>query len=131
MGKTKFVGEFEINASQKMLFPYISTASGLAQWFAEDVNINEDKVYSFHWDGEIFKAIKASQRLNHHIRFQFLPLTEEDEDDPAYIELKLEVNELTQSVFIRVTDYSDLDDMEEQHDLWENTVLALKEIIGG
>lgn len=131
MAKTKFVGEFEINASQRMLFPYISTASGLAQWFADDVNINEDKVYSFEWDGEEFKAIKASQKTNHHVRFEFVPQTEEDEDDKAYIEIKLDVNELTQSVFIRITDYSALDDMEEQHDLWENTVLSLKEIIGG
>jgi uncharacterized protein YndB with AHSA1/START domain len=131
MGKTKFVGEFEINASQRMLFPYLSTASGLAQWFADDVNINEDKVYSFEWDGEEFKAIKSSQRTNHHVRFEFIPLTEEDEDDKSYIELKLEVNELTQSVFIRITDYSDLDDLEEQHDVWGNTVLSLKQILGG
>ncbi len=131
MGKTKFVAEFEINASQRMLFPYLSTAGGLSQWFAEDVSINEDKIFTFHWDGEDHKARKASQRTNHHVKFEFLPLTEEDEDDPAYIELKLEVNELTQSVFIRVTDYSDLDDPEEQHDLWENIVLALKELIGG
>lgn len=114
-----------------MLFPYISTASGLAQWFADDVNINEDKVFSFHWDGEDHKARKAGQRTNHHVKFEFLPETEEDEDDPAYIELKLNVNELTQSVFLQITDYSDLDDPEEQQDLWENIVYSLKELIGG
>ena len=131
MSKTKFVGEYEINASQKMLFPYLSTASGLAQWFADDVNINEDNVYSFLWDGEEYKATKASQKVNHHVKFEFLPVDEEDEDDPSYLELKLEVNELTQSVFIRITDYSDLDDAEEQYSLWENKVIAMKEIIGG
>jgi uncharacterized protein YndB with AHSA1/START domain len=131
MGKKKFVTDFEVNASSRMLFPYLSTASGLAQWFADDVNINEDKVYSFMWDGEEHKARKAGQRANHHVKFEFLPETEEDEDDPAYIELKLNVNELTQSVFLQVTDYSDLDDPEEQQDLWENIVLSLKELIGG
>lgn len=131
MGKNKFITEFEINASQKMLFPYLSTASGLAQWFADDVNINEDKVYSFLWDGEDHRAIKASQRANVSVKFEFLPETEEDKDDPNYIELKLNVNELTQSVFIQITDYSDLDDPEEQQDLWENIVYSLKQIIGG
>jgi hypothetical protein len=58
-------------------------------------------------------------------------VTEEDEDDRSYIEVKLDVNDLTQSVFIKITDYSALDDMEEQYDVWENTVLSLKEIIGG
>jgi len=131
MGKNKFITEFEINASQKMLFPYLSTASGLAQWFADDVNINEDKVYSFLWDGEDHRAIKAAQRANVSVKFEFLPETDEDEDDPNYIELKLNVNELTQSVFIQITDYSDLDDPEEQQDLWENIVYSLKQIIGG
>ena len=40
MAKQKFVGEYPINASRKMLFPYLSTATGLCQWFADDVNIN-------------------------------------------------------------------------------------------
>lgn len=131
MGKNKFITEFEINASQKMLFPYLSTASGLAQWFADDVNINEDKVYSFLWDGEDHRATKAAQRANVSVKFEFLPEKEEDKDDPNYIELKLNVNELTQSVFIQITDYSDLDDEEEQQDLWENIVYSLKQIIGG
>lgn len=131
MGKIKFVTEFEVNASQKMLFPYLSTASGLAQWFADDVNINEDKVYSFLWDGEEHKAKKVTQRTNVSVKFEFIPETEEDEDDPNYIELKLNVNELTQSVFLQITDYSDFDDQEEQQDLWENIVYSLKELIGG
>ena len=29
MAKQKFVGEYPINASRKMLFPYLSTATGL------------------------------------------------------------------------------------------------------
>ena len=40
MPKQKFIGEYQINASRKMLFPYLSTATGLCQWFADDVNIN-------------------------------------------------------------------------------------------
>lgn len=131
MGKFKFVTEFEINASQKMLFPYLSSASGLAQWFADDVNINEDKIYIFLWDGEEHRARKVSQRANQSVKFEFLPETEEDEDDPSYIELKLDVNDLTQTVFIQITDYSNLDDEEEQQDLWENLIHCLKELIGG
>lgn len=131
MGKVKFVTEFEVRASQRILFPYISNASGLAQWFADDVNINEDKVFIFLWDGEEHKAKKVSQKLNISAKFEFLPETEEDEDDPNYIELKLNVNELTQSVYLEITDYSDLDDPEEQQELWENQVHLLKEMIGG
>lgn len=126
MEKKEFVGEFGINASKKMLYPYISTPSGLSQWFADDVNINEDKVYTIVWDGEDYRARLVSNRVNHHVKFEFL----EDEDDPNYVEVLLDMNELTQEVFIRITDYSDMDPQEAQ-ELWESLIHDLKEIVGG
>ena len=128
MPNDKFVGEYPINASKKMLFPYFSTASGLAQWFADDVNINEDKVFSFYWDGDESKAKMVSSRTNSHVRFEFL--NSEDPDDPAYVEFKLDMNELTQEVFIRVTDYSDMD-ADEAEELYAGLIHDLKEIVGG
>lgn len=127
MAKNKYVGEFEFNASKKMLYPYFSTASGLAQWFADDVNINnEDKVYTFIWDGDETKARLTSNRTNHHVRFDVV----DDDDDNNYFEFKIDMNELTQSVYVRITDYSDMDD-EEANELWESLIHDLKEIVGG
>ncbi len=120
------MGEYPINASKKMLYPYIGTASGLSQWFADDVNINEDKVYTFVWDGEENQAKMVSSRANHHVKFEFL----DDEDDPNFVEILLEMNELTQEVFIRITDYSDIDS-EESVELWDSLIHDLKEIVGG
>ncbi len=129
MAKHKYVGEFEFNASKKMLYPYFSTASGLAQWFADDVNINnEDKVYTFIWDGDETKAKLTSNRTNHHVRFDVVD--EEDEDDNNFFEFKIDMNELTQSVYVRITDYSDMDD-DEANELWESLIHDLKEIVGG
>ena len=127
MDKSKFIGEYSINASRKMLFPYISTASGLSQWFADDVNITEDKVYTMLWDGEINRARIVSIKANQHIKFEF---EGEDDDDLNSIEIRLEMNELTQEVYIKITDYSDLDD-QEVSDLWEGLIHDLKEIVGG
>jgi uncharacterized protein YndB with AHSA1/START domain len=126
MEKNEFVGEFSINASKKMLYPYISSASGLSQWFADDVNVNEDKVFTIMWDGEENRAKIVSIRTNHHVKFEF----ESEDDDPNYIELRLEMNELTQEVYIRVTDYSDID-KQEAEELWESLIHDLKEIVGG
>ncbi|MCB0497646.1 MAG: ATPase [Cyclobacteriaceae bacterium] len=114
-----------------MLYPYIFSASGLAQWMADDVTIDEDKVFDFIWDEESHKARMVAHRLNSYVRFEFLPETEEDEDDPSYMELRLEMNELTQSVFLLVTDYSDINDSEESMELWTSLVDTLKEIVGG
>lgn len=132
MNKYKFVAEFEINASKKMLFPYLNSASGLSQWFADDVNINEDKIYNFIWDGEDHKAKIAAHRTNNLVKFEFLPENGDQEtEDPAYVEFKLDMNELTQSVFISVTDYSENEDEDELHDLWSGLIHNLKEIVGG
>ena len=38
--KKLFTADYEVHASIKMLYPYIQTASGLSEWFAEDVTIN-------------------------------------------------------------------------------------------
>lgn len=132
MAKTKFTAEFEIRASKKMLYPYLHSASGLAQWFADDVNINEDKEFIFQWDGKEHVAKPVSQRTNHHVKFEFEPDNgDDDEEDPPYLEFRLDQNELTQSVFLKVTDYSDTGDEEELEDLWEGLVGNLKEIVGG
>ena len=132
MGRITFNGEFEINASKKMLYPYISSASGLSQWFADDVNVNnQDKTLTFIWDGEENVAKIAAQRSNSFIKFEFLARNEEEKEDPCWVEIKLEMNELTQSVFLRITDYSDIDDEDELNEIWENNIYALREIVGG
>lgn len=130
--KKLFTADYEIHASIKMLYPYIQTASGLAEWFADDVNINNnDKVFTFFWDNEEHKAKQTAHRTNHFARFEFLPENDEDVKDPSYLEFRLEVNELTQTVFLKVFDYSDFDDQKELHDLWDSLVDLLRKAVGG
>lgn len=130
MSKTKYEGEFEFNASKKMLYPYLSTASGLAQWFADDVNINKtDNTLSFFWDGYETKGAIVAQRVLSYVKIEFVD--DDAEDDPSYLEFRLDMNELTQAVFLKVTDYSDMDDVEEMGEIWENLIVKFKEIVGG
>ncbi len=126
MSKVKFVGEYEFNASKKVLYPYLNSASGLANWFADDVNINPNKEFVFIWDGEKRNAKMVISRLNEQVKFKFL----EDLEDPNYVEFKIEKNEFTGSVYLQVTDYSDMDE-DEASELWESLVLDLKGIVGG
>jgi uncharacterized protein YndB with AHSA1/START domain len=130
MSKFEYVGEFEFKASKKMLYHYLSSASGLSQWFADDVNINEDKLLTVIWDGEENKAKIVSHRTNSLIKIEFFPIDEND-TDPNYVEFKLDMSDMTQSVFVRVTDYSEMEDKEELGELWKNLMFKLKEIVGG
>ncbi len=132
MAKKKlFTTDFEIHASVKMLYPYIQSASGLAEWSADDVSISPEKVFTFVWDNETHKAVMTAHRMNHFSRFEFLPESKEEEKDPSYFELRLEVNEMTQTTFLKIFDYSDIDDQEELQDLWKGLVENLKTVVGG
>jgi uncharacterized protein YndB with AHSA1/START domain len=129
--KKLFTADYEVHASIKMLYPYIQTASGLSEWFADDVTINPEKIYTFVWDHEEHKAVMGAHRINHFARFEYLPENEEDEKDPSYFELRLEVNELTQTTFLKVTDYSDFDDLDELQELWDGLIEQLRKVVGG
>jgi hypothetical protein len=130
--KKLFTTDYEVHASVKMLYPYIQTASGLSEWFADDVTINNnDKSFTFFWDNEQHRAKLAGFRTNHFVRFEFLPENKEDETDPSYFELRLEFNELTQSTYLKVVDYSDFDDLRELTILWGALVDHLKTVVGG
>jgi hypothetical protein len=135
MAKKKlFTADYEVHASVKMLYPYIQTASGLSEWFADNVIINnqdKDKIHTFLWDHEEHRAKQIAHRTNHFVRFEFLPEGEADNNDPSYFELRLEFNELTQSVFLKVFDYSDFEDVKELRDLWGGLVENLRKVVGG
>lgn len=138
MSKIKFENEYEMRASQKILYPYLNTPSGLAQWFADDVKIDEDKVFHFFWNDEQQRARLSARRNDHYVRFDYLPAADQssgsetsDNGESPYIEFLLEKNEITQSVFLKVTDCTEMDDEEEWHDLWDGMISTLRETVGG
>ncbi len=127
-----FTTEFEIRSSHKVLYPYMSTAAGLEQWFAEKVTILPDGRFDFQWDGESHPAERTSHRLNKSVRFEFLENGEKgaDSDERNYVEMKLEVSDLTQSTYLRVVDYSQNMDEVERSAVWGGLIDSLKEIVG-
>ena len=48
-GRIQFEMEFPIQVSQKLLYQYISTPSGLSEWFADNVNSRGEK-FAFIWE---------------------------------------------------------------------------------
>jgi uncharacterized protein YndB with AHSA1/START domain len=130
MEKFKYSNEYELRASPKMLFPYISTASGLSQWFAQKVNNKPDQKFDFYWDNESHIAQQTSLRLNKSVKFEFLN-TSDDNHDNNYVEFKIEVGDLTGATFLKITDYSTTTDEEELRELWDSFIDVLKETVGG
>ena len=48
--RIKYVLEFSIEASVTELYEKISTEYGLEQWFANNVELEDDNTYLFEWD---------------------------------------------------------------------------------
>ena len=47
--KTFFSLEFDFHASPQLLYQYLSTPSGLSEWFADNVN-SRGEHFEFIWD---------------------------------------------------------------------------------
>ena len=122
--KIKYELEFPIHASPNMLYQYISSASNLSEWFADNVN-SRGKIFSFFWDGVEEKAELISFKNNKYVRFKWL-----DNDDDSFFEINIVVDELTQDVSLVVFDFAEEDEVEEGKMLWESQISDLKQVIG-
>ncbi len=121
--REKFELEFPIHASPRLLYTYLSTPSGLSEWYADNVN-SRGELYTFIWDDSEEKAKLLSKKSTDKVKFQWL----EDEGEDYYFEIRIQVDEITKDVSLMVTDFSD--DVEEDKMLWENQIGALKKVLG-
>jgi uncharacterized protein YndB with AHSA1/START domain len=131
MSKDQFVADYQLNASKKIVYTYLSTASGLQEWFADKVRIDEDKNYIFNFDQEDHYAKQTIVKANLHVRWDFFDPKFPNSAVESFIEFKLDETELTQSLFLKVIDQSNLYTLDELEGIWEGLILKLKETIGG
>lgn len=129
--KRRFEMEYPINASPRLLFPYLSSASGLSQWFCDDVRLDPDHRLNMVWDKQNHYAEIALQRPGRSIRYVFLDERKQPLIDANFLDFSLEYSKITDSVFLRVTDYSDHSNAQEQQELWDGLVGKLREQVGG
>lgn len=122
MNKEKLELEYVINCSPKVLYNRLSSASGLAEWFADDVAVNGKK-YTFVWDGNEQVAVLAFKKENLIVRFDWT-------EDETYFEFKITRDELTGDVSLLITDFVEPDEKEEIRSLWDSQVTTLKHVLG-
>lgn len=123
--RIKYELEFPIQSSPKLLFQYLSTPSGLSEWFADNVN-SRGELFTFIWDDSEEKAKMLNKKNDDRIKFRWM----DDEDEPYFFELRIQVDELTKDVSLIVTDFTDEDEIEEAKMLWENQISELKHVLG-
>jgi len=125
MEKIKYQMEFPIQSSPSLLFQYISTPSGMGEWYADNVN-SRGELFTFIWSGSEEQAKLLSSRADERVKFRWL----EDEDDPYFFELRIQVDGVTNDVSLIVTDFAEEDEVEGNKLLWESMIDNLKQTLG-
>ena len=128
MEKEKFQIEFPINSSKGVLYNCMSTPSGLAEWFCDDVNIKKD-VHTFLWDGSEEVARLVSKKKDEFVKFKWIE--DEENGDSNYFELRIKVDEMTGERAVIITDFAEEDEIEDAKELWIAQLENLRRVIGG
>lgn len=123
--KIKFEIEFPIQVSPALLYQYVSTPSGMSEWYAGNVN-SRGEVFTFIWDDVEEQAKLVAKKNGERVKFQWL----DDEDTDYFFEFRIQEDEITKDVSLIITDFSEEDELEENKMLWENMVSELKHVLG-
>ncbi|MFI5150227.1 MAG: START-like domain-containing protein [Bacteroidia bacterium] len=123
--KGKFVLEFAVKSSPALLFDFLSTPSGLSEWFADDVDIRNQE-FTFHWDGQIQRAKLLAFKQDQLMRMRWF-----DKNEEFYFEFRIDHDDLTGDVTLIVTDFGESDDdIRTSRLLWESQVNKLLKVLG-
>lgn len=125
--KVRYEIEFPINSSPQLLYQYISTPSGLQEWFADNVN-SRGEIFTFQWNDSQENAKLVSKKAGEKVKFKWL---DSDKKDTEYFfEIRILEDEITKDVSLMIVDFSEPDEVQESIQLWENQVSDLKHVIG-
>jgi uncharacterized protein YndB with AHSA1/START domain len=122
--KKKFNIEYEIKSSPRILYSFLNEPNGLAQWFADDVNVRE-QVYTFTWDGEEQKAKLIGLKENKLVKFKWV-----DDEPQCYFEMEIVQDELTNDVALSITDFAPEENIAERKLIWDNQIDYLISVLG-
>ena len=126
MSKEKIHVEYVFNkASKNALWNYLTTSTGLSEWFADDVQI-QDNEFVFIWNKSPVKAELLALIPNNRVRFRWV----EEETLDSYFEFKLHTDEITGAIILEITDFSEPEEKEDTISLWDSQIKELKRILG-
>jgi uncharacterized protein YndB with AHSA1/START domain len=124
MAKEKFVCEFMVRSSPAILYNFLTTPSGLAQWFCDTCDVNGD-VYTFGWDGSEEDAVREDYEEDEMVRYSWL-----NGEDGEYFEFQISKSEISNDTVLTITDFAEANETEDQIRLWESQIENLSQRIG-
>jgi hypothetical protein len=123
--KIKYTVEYPVRCSPAILYEFLSSSSGLQEWFADKVE-DSDGVFNFTWSGSSEEAEVIEKEENKFIRFHWV-----DSPKDEYFEFSIETSEVTNQTILVIHDYADKKDIKDQSQLWQTQVKELFHRLGG
>lgn len=123
--KIQFTVEYPVRCSPAILFEFLSTSSGLQEWFADKVE-DEDGIFSFSWSGgdaEEAKVVETEE--NKLIKFHWLNSPEDE-----FFQFSIERSEVTSQTILVINDFAEKKEIKDQSQLWETQVKDLFHRLG-
>ncbi len=124
--RLKYELEYTLNCSPKVLFSRLSTPEGLAEWFADNVNVDGD-IFTFFWKKSELKARLIALKENKFARFEWLDNSDEESN---YFEFRINIEELSGSLALIITDFAEKEEKEDAVSLWDAQIEDLKRVLG-
>ncbi|MBL7750754.1 MAG: START-like domain-containing protein [Chitinophagaceae bacterium] len=122
--KQLYTLEFPVRCSPSILYEFLSTPSGLQEWFADQVDEKEE-VFSFSWNGTTDRAQVLEKEQDKFIRFHW---THSDKDE--YFEFRIEKSEITNQTILVISDFAEKKEIKDQSMLWDYQVKDLFHRLG-
>ena len=125
--KVPFTVERTFRSSPAILYSFLTTPSGLVQWFADYVDLDPNgEVFTFEWNGEEQNAEVLAYEEEEYVKLRW----EDDDDDRAYFEYRIRVTDITKETILTVTDYAYKEDVESSKALWMSQLNDLAKALG-
>lgn len=122
----KYELEYTLNCSPKVLFSRLSTPEGLAEWFADNVNVEGD-IFTFFWKKSESKARLMALKENKFVRFEWIDNPDEESN---YFEFHINIEEISGSLALIITDFAETDEKDDAVKLWDAQIEKLKRALG-
>ncbi|MFZ4752629.1 MAG: START-like domain-containing protein [Chitinophagaceae bacterium] len=122
--REKYSMEFQVRCSPAILYEFLSTPSGLGEWFADKVKQKENR-FQFLWKGSVEEAEMIAAEENEYVVYRWDWM-----DEQEYFEFRIEKSPVTNETLLTVTDFADKKEIADQERLWEVQIHDLKHRIG-
>jgi len=122
--KQLFSIEFPVRCSPTILYEFLSTPSGLQEWFADKVDEREN-IFSFSWNGTTDKAEVLEKEHDKYIRFHWLHAPKNE-----YFEFRIETTEVSNMTILVISDFAEKSEIKDQSQLWDYQVKELFHRLG-